>query len=98
MPTPTANRPPSTVHRLLPTMEPAHDLIDRLPLINAGAMLDCVLSAYSVMARVAAHRMNVEWAHALLESAENQGSTPDHTCKTRGNSCQRENAPYGVFC
>lgn len=50
-------------------------LIDRLPLINAGALLDCVLSAYSVMARVAVHRMSVEWAHSLLEVAENQGNT-----------------------
>jgi len=49
-------------------------LIYRMPLINAGALLDCVLSAYSVMARVAVHRMNVEWAHALLEGAENQGN------------------------
>jgi LuxR family maltose regulon positive regulatory protein len=49
-------------------------LIHRVPLINAGALLDCVLSAYSVMARIAAHRMNVEWAHTLLELAENQGN------------------------
>jgi LuxR family transcriptional regulator, maltose regulon positive regulatory protein len=50
-------------------------LIDRVPLINAGAMLDCVLSAYFVMARIAVHRMNLERAHTLLESAENQGNT-----------------------
>jgi LuxR family maltose regulon positive regulatory protein len=49
-------------------------LIDRLPLINEGAILDCVLSAYSVMARVAAHRTNVGWAHTLLEQAESQGN------------------------
>jgi LuxR family maltose regulon positive regulatory protein len=49
-------------------------LIDRLPLINEGAILDCALSAYSVMARVAAHRMNVGWAHNLLEQAESRGS------------------------
>ena len=49
-------------------------LIYRMPLINAGTLLDCVLSAYSVMARVAVHRMNVEWAHTLLELAENQGN------------------------
>jgi LuxR family transcriptional regulator, maltose regulon positive regulatory protein len=48
-------------------------LIYRIPLINAGALLDGVLSAYSVMARIAVHRMNVEWAHTLLEAAENQG-------------------------
>jgi LuxR family maltose regulon positive regulatory protein len=50
-------------------------LIDRVPLINAGTMLDCVLSAYFVMARIAAHRMNLERAHTLLEWAENQGNT-----------------------
>lgn len=49
-------------------------LIYRVPLIDAGALLDCVLSAYSVMARIAVHRMNVEWAHTLLELAENQGN------------------------
>ena len=49
-------------------------VIDRVPLINAGTMLDCVLSAYFVMARIAAHRMNLERAHTLLERAENQGT------------------------
>jgi len=49
-------------------------LIYRVPLINAGTLLDCVLSAYSIMARIAVHRMNVEWAHTLLELAENQGN------------------------
>jgi LuxR family maltose regulon positive regulatory protein len=37
-------------------------------------MLDCVLSAYFVMARIAAHRMNLARAHSLLEWAENQGN------------------------
>ena len=50
-------------------------LIDRVPLINAGTMLDCVLSAYFVMARIAMHRMNLARAHTLLEWAENQGNT-----------------------
>src|SRR5258708_7597893 len=50
-------------------------LIDRVSLINAGTMLDCVLSAYFVMARIAVHRMNLERAHTLLELAENQGNT-----------------------
>jgi LuxR family maltose regulon positive regulatory protein len=50
-------------------------LIDRVSLINAGAMLDCVLSAYFVMARIAVHRMNLARAHTLLEQAENQGNT-----------------------
>jgi LuxR family maltose regulon positive regulatory protein len=36
-------------------------------------MLDCVRSAYFVMARVAAARMNLERAHTLLERAENHG-------------------------
>jgi LuxR family maltose regulon positive regulatory protein len=50
-------------------------LIDRMSLIKAGAMLDCVLSAYFVMARIAEHRMKPERAHTLLELAENQGNT-----------------------
>jgi LuxR family maltose regulon positive regulatory protein len=50
-------------------------LIDRLSLINDGTMLDCVLSAYWVMARIAIHRMNLERANTLLERAENQGNT-----------------------
>jgi LuxR family transcriptional regulator, maltose regulon positive regulatory protein len=36
-------------------------------------MLDCVWSAYFVMSRVAAARMNFERAHTILERAENQG-------------------------
>ena len=50
-------------------------LIDRVPLISAGTMLDCVLSAYFVLARIAVHKMNLERAHTLLEWAENQGNT-----------------------
>jgi LuxR family transcriptional regulator, maltose regulon positive regulatory protein len=50
-------------------------LIDRVSLINAGAMLDCVLSAYFVMARIAAQRMNLGRANTLLELAENHGAT-----------------------
>jgi LuxR family maltose regulon positive regulatory protein len=49
-------------------------VIDRAQLISAGTMLDCVWSAYFVMARVAAARMNYERAHAVLERAENQGA------------------------
>jgi LuxR family transcriptional regulator, maltose regulon positive regulatory protein len=49
-------------------------LIDRLSLISDGTMLDCVLSAYWVMARIAIHRGNLERANALLERAENQGN------------------------
>jgi LuxR family maltose regulon positive regulatory protein len=50
-------------------------LVDRVSLINAGTMLDCVLSAYFVMARIAVHKMNLARAHTLLEWAENQGNT-----------------------
>jgi LuxR family maltose regulon positive regulatory protein len=50
-------------------------VIDRMSLITAGAMLDCVLSAYFVMARIAVHRTSPERAHTLLERAENQGRT-----------------------
>jgi LuxR family maltose regulon positive regulatory protein len=50
-------------------------LIDREPLISAGTLLDCVLSAYFVMASIAVHRMNLERALTLLERAENQGKT-----------------------
>jgi LuxR family maltose regulon positive regulatory protein len=49
-------------------------LIDRMSFINAGAMLDCMLSAYWIMPRIAAHRMNLERAHTLLEWAESQGN------------------------
>ena len=48
-------------------------LIDRMPLINAATMLDCVVSAYFVMAKIAIHRMNIELAHTLYERAENLG-------------------------
>src|SRR5260370_36210650 len=50
-------------------------LVDRVPLINAGTMLECVLSTYFVMARVAVHRKNLERAHTLLQWAENHGNT-----------------------
>jgi LuxR family maltose regulon positive regulatory protein len=50
-------------------------LIDRMPLISAGTILDCVLIAYFVLARIAAHRRNFDRAHTLLEWAENQGNT-----------------------
>jgi LuxR family maltose regulon positive regulatory protein len=48
-------------------------LVDRLPLISAGAMLECVLNAYFTMVRVAASRENFERAHTLLERAESLG-------------------------
>jgi LuxR family maltose regulon positive regulatory protein len=52
-------------------------LVDRLQVINAGTMLDCVLSAYFVMVRVAALRKNFDRAYTLLERAENLGTTRD---------------------
>src|SRR5215831_19136049 len=50
-------------------------LIDRLSVIGAGTMLDCVLSAYLVLTRIAVHRVNLERAHALLERAEQLANT-----------------------
>src|ERR1700726_368203 len=52
-------------------------VIDRASLISSGTMLDCVWSAYFVMSRVAAARMNLERAHTLLERAENHGISRD---------------------
>ena len=52
-------------------------VIDRASLISSGTMLDCVWSAYFVLARVATARMNFERARTLLERAENQGIARD---------------------
>ena len=52
-------------------------VIDRVPLISSGTMLDCVWSTYFVMARVAASRMNLVRARTILERAENQGVARD---------------------
>ena len=52
-------------------------LVDRLPFITAGAMLECVLNAYFTMVRVAAFRKNFDRAHKLLERAESLGWTRD---------------------
>jgi LuxR family maltose regulon positive regulatory protein len=52
-------------------------VIDRAPLISSATMLDCVWSAYFVIARVAAARMNFERARTMLERAENQGVARD---------------------
>jgi LuxR family maltose regulon positive regulatory protein len=52
-------------------------VIDRASLISSGTMLDCVWSAYFVIARVAANRGNFERARTMLERAENQGSARD---------------------
>jgi LuxR family maltose regulon positive regulatory protein len=52
-------------------------VIDRVPLISSGTMLDCVWSAYFVISRVAAARMNFGRARTLLERAENLGAARD---------------------
>jgi LuxR family transcriptional regulator, maltose regulon positive regulatory protein len=52
-------------------------LLDRLPILSATAMLDCVLSAYFVLVRLAASRKNLSRAYALLEQAESLGLTRD---------------------
>jgi LuxR family maltose regulon positive regulatory protein len=52
-------------------------VIDRTSLIGSATMLDCVWSAYFVIARVAAARMNFERARTVLERAENQGVARD---------------------
>jgi LuxR family maltose regulon positive regulatory protein len=48
---------------------------DRLPTINATTMLECVLPAYLVLARIAASRSNLERAYTLLEQATSLGYT-----------------------
>jgi LuxR family maltose regulon positive regulatory protein len=50
-------------------------LFDRIPILSATAMLECVFSAYFVLVRLAATRMNFSRAYALLEQAENLGLT-----------------------
>jgi LuxR family transcriptional regulator, maltose regulon positive regulatory protein len=52
-------------------------VIDRIPLISSGTMLDCVWSTYFVISRVATARMNFERARTLLERAENLGVARD---------------------
>ena len=52
-------------------------LVDRLAFVSEGAMLECVLSAYFTMVRIAALRMNFDRAHTLLERAENLGRVRD---------------------
>jgi LuxR family maltose regulon positive regulatory protein len=48
-------------------------LFDRIPILTATAMLDCVMSAYFVLVRLAAFRKNFSRAYTLLEQAENLG-------------------------
>jgi LuxR family transcriptional regulator, maltose regulon positive regulatory protein len=50
-------------------------VFDRLPILSATAMLECVLSAYYVLVRLAGLRMNPSRAYTLLEQAENLGLT-----------------------
>ena len=50
-------------------------VIDRLPVIDAACMLECVVRAYLVLVRVALHRGNVERAYALLDQAEMLGKS-----------------------
>jgi len=52
-------------------------LVDRIPFISAGAMLECVLSAYFAMVRVAAFRRHFDRAYTLLERADNLGMMRD---------------------
>jgi LuxR family maltose regulon positive regulatory protein len=46
---------------------------NRLPAINATAMLESVLTTYVVLARIAVSRSNIERAYVLLEQASNLG-------------------------
>jgi LuxR family transcriptional regulator, maltose regulon positive regulatory protein len=64
-------------------------VIDRHSLISSGTMLDCVRSAYFVMARTAAARMNLERAHTLLERAENHGISRDWGRLTAAATAER---------
>jgi LuxR family maltose regulon positive regulatory protein len=45
-------------------------LNDRLPVIEAAGWLESHLSVYLILARIAARRLNVERAHALLEQGD----------------------------
>src|SRR5260370_21308905 len=61
--------PASLIARIRYEQGPLDDaeslLIYRVPLINAGTLLDCALSAYSILARSAVHRLTVEWSPTL---------------------------------
>jgi LuxR family maltose regulon positive regulatory protein len=57
-------------------LDEAEDIvIDRLPIINAAGMLDFAACAYFTLARVAARRLNMQRAFALLGQAETLGRT-----------------------
>jgi LuxR family maltose regulon positive regulatory protein len=52
-------------------LKAAEDLvIDRMPLIRAAGMLECVAPAYECLIKIAAYRDNIVHAFALLEEAE----------------------------
>jgi LuxR family maltose regulon positive regulatory protein len=48
-------------------------LRDRLPVINAAGPIDCALRAYLILARIAMHRMQHDFAALLLREAETLG-------------------------
>ncbi len=48
-------------------------LVDRIPIISATGMLECVLSAFLVLVRAAVERGDGERAHSLLAEAEQLG-------------------------
>src|SRR6185295_12244679 len=48
-------------------------LRDRLPMINAEGPIECALRAYLVLARIARHRMQVDFAALLLRECEALG-------------------------
>jgi LuxR family maltose regulon positive regulatory protein len=50
-------------------------LRERLPSINAGAPIEAVLRAYVVLARIATHRMQYDFAALLLREAEALGES-----------------------
>ena len=66
-------------------------VFDRLPILSATAMLDCVLSAYFVLVRLAASRMNFSHAYTLLEQAESSGPRAPVGAACRGG-CARASA------
>jgi LuxR family transcriptional regulator, maltose regulon positive regulatory protein len=52
-------------------LKAAEDLvIDRMPLIRAAGMLECVAPAYECLIKIAAYRNNIVHAFALLEEVE----------------------------
>lgn len=48
-------------------------MVDRLPTISAIGMIEHLIPAYVVLARISALNLNLERAHALLEQAETLG-------------------------